>query len=276
MPFTAILPTFSLVITCRMSRITELNLDEIKASDLLDGFDFQAYNEGDRERWKILLDGVLTAQNGVACQSYTKGMAALGENFSDLPNLEELNHKLEAQTGWKVMAVNGILPCEDFYKLLSKKIFPSATFVRDWHTQAFTGYPDLFHDVVGHLPLFFDPSFSEFVSTSSDIIYQILRKTPNGSAEKERLIQNFSRYGWFTWETGLLIENGVAKAYGGAILSSSGETENLKTQGYDKFNLQDVFNQSYTDKTFSCRYFAIESYKDLFASLETIKTQYNV
>jgi len=259
-----------------MSRITDLDIDKIKDSDLLKGFDFNAYDEGDRERWKALLDGVQDAQKGVACDSYIKGMAALGENFSELPNLDELNHKLEQQTGWRVMAVNGLLPCEDFYKLLSKKIFPSATFVRDWHAQAFTGYPDIFHDVVGHLPLFFDPKFSDFVSKSSGVIYQILKNTPNGSAEKERLIQSFSRYGWFTWEAGLIKENGIARAYGGAILSSSGETANLKVRGYDDFNLEEVFNQSYTDKEFSCRYFVINSYDDLFASLEAIKNQHGI
>ncbi len=259
-----------------MSRITDLNIDDIKDSELLKGFDYSNYDKGDRERWKILLEGVTKAQDGVSCKSYTKGMAALGENFSDIPNLEELNYKLERQTGWKVMAVNGILPCEDFYKLLSKKIFPSATFVRDWHSQSFTGYPDLFHDVVGHLPLFFDAEFSHFVANSSETIYKILKQTPNGTAEKEQLLQNFSRYGWFTWETGILIENGEAKAYGGAILSSSGETENLKSRGYDKFDLQEVFNQDYTDKEFSCRYFSIDSYDDLFASLDTIKSQYNI
>ena len=173
------------------------------------------------------------------------------------------------------MAVNGLLPCEDFYKLLSRKIFPSATFVRDWHSQAFTGYPDIFHDVVGHLPLFFDKKFSDFVSKSSALIYNILVQTPAG-AEKEKMIQNFSRYGWFTWEAGLIMEQGSAKAYGGAILSSSGETANLKERGYDKFDLQEVFNQAYTDKEFSVRYFVIDSYDDLFASLEQIKNQYGV
>ena len=259
-----------------MSRITDLNIDEIKDSDLLKGFDFDNYDEGDRERWKALLGGVLEAQNGVACASYAKGMVILGDQFSELPNLKELNGMLERHTGWRVMAVNGLLPCEDFYKLLSRKIFPSATFVRDWHSQAFTGYPDIFHDVVGHLPLFFDSKFSDFVSKSSAVIYNILRNTPDGSSEKEKLIQSFSRYGWFTWEAGLIKESGEAKAYGGAILSSSGETENLKQRGYDSFDLLEVFNQPYTDKEFSARYFIIDSYDVLFASLEAIKTQHGV
>lgn len=121
-----------------MSRITNLNVDLIKDSDLLKGFDFTSYDDGDRERWKVLIEGVLETQKGICCTSYESGMSVLGENFSDLPNLEDLNNKLERLTGWKVMAVNGLLPCEDFYKLLSRKIFPSATFVRDWHSQTFT------------------------------------------------------------------------------------------------------------------------------------------
>ena len=105
---------------------------------------------------------------------------------------------------------------------------------------------------------------------------EILKNTPDGSAEKEILIQNFSRYGWFTWEAGLIREDNKVRAYGGAILSSSGETENLKQRGFDEFDLTEVFNQPYTDKEYSCRYFAINSYDDLFASLEAIKTKYGI
>lgn len=258
-----------------MSRITNLNVDQIKDSDLLKGFDFSSYDDGDRERWKVLIEGVLETQKGICCTSYESGMSVLGENFSDLPNLEDLNNKLERLTGWKVMAVNGLLPCEDFYKLLSRKIFPSATFVRDWHAQTFTGYPDLFHDVVGHIPLFFDPEFSNFLQKSSGLIYKILKATPNGSAIKERMIQNFSRYGWFTWEAGMIYENGWPKAYGGAILSSSGETEHVQTSGITDFNLLEVFNTPYTDKEYSSKYFIVDSYQELYNTLELIKTVYH-
>ena len=259
-----------------MSRITNLNIDEIKESELLKGFDFSTYNEGDRERWKVLIEGVKEAQQGIACSSYSRGMQVLGENFSDLPNLGELNDKLEEQTGWRVMAVNGLLPCEDFYKLLSRKIFPSATFVRDWHAQTFTGYPDLFHDVVGHIPLFFDKEFSNFLQKSSGLIYKILKRAPNGSAIKERMIQNFSRYGWFTWEAGMINENGWPKAYGGAILSSSGETEHVQKEGITDFNLLEVFNTPYTDKEYSSKYFIVDSYKELYQTLDLIRTVYDV
>ena len=259
-----------------MSRITNLKIEEIKTSDLLNGFDFNKYNEGDRERWQTLIEGVRKAQSGIACSSYDKGMSLFGENFSDLPDLNELNHKLERHTGWKIMPVNGLLPCEDFYKLLSRKIFPSATFVRDWHSQTFTGYPDLFHDAVGHFPLFFEDEFSNFLQKSAALIYKILRKTPNGSAIKERMIQNFSRFGWFTWEAGMIKEDGWPKAYGGAILSSSGEARNVQQRGITDFNLLEIFNTPYTDKEFSVKYFMIDSYKDLFDSLELIKTVYDV
>lgn len=259
-----------------MSIITEMNIDDIKESELLKGFDFTNYEEGDHERWQALISGVRKAQGGIACSSYQKGMNLLGENFNDLPNLEELNHKLEQHTQWKVMPVNGLLPCEDFYQLLSKKIFPSATFVRDWHAQAFTGYPDIFHDVVGHLPLFFDNEFSNFLQRSSALIYRILKSAPNDSAIKERMIQNFSRYGWFTWEAGMINENGWPKAYGGAILSSSGETAHVVERGITPFNLLEVFNTPYTDKEYSVKYFIIDSYKDLYDTLELIKTVYDV
>lgn len=257
-----------------MSRITEMHIDDIKGSDLLKGFDFNNYSEEDHERWMKLMANVKASQKGIACSSYVIGMEKLGENFSDLPNLEDLNKKLEMITGWTVMPVNGLLPCEDFYRLLSRGVFPSATFVRDWHAQAFTGYPDIFHDVVGHLPLFFDKDFSQFLQRSSGLIYDILSKTPDGSAIKERMIQNFSRYGWFTWEAGMIREDGWPKAYGGAILSSSGEIEHVQQRGITKFDLLEVFNTPYTDKEYSSKYFVIDSYQDLYDTLELIKAVY--
>ena len=81
-----------------------------------------------------MLNAVRDAQEGVACSSYKKGMSILSNSFIDIPDLKELNYKMESHTGWKIMPVDGILGCEDFYKLLSKKIFPSATLVRDWHS----------------------------------------------------------------------------------------------------------------------------------------------
>lgn len=259
-----------------MSTITSINIDEIKESGLLKGFDYKSYSEEDQKRWDVLIEGVQEVQGDIACTSYKKGMEILGQNFTDIPNLNDLNNKLEKLTGWKVMAVNGLLPCEDFYKLLSHKIFPSATFVRDWHSQNFTGYPDLFHDVVGHIPLFFDKEFSNFLQKSSALIYRILKNVPNGSSIKEKMIQNFSRYGWFTWEAGMINEDGWPKAYGGAILSSSGETEHVQKRGISDFDLLEVFNTPYTDKEYSSKYFIVDSYADLYQTLELIKTVYDV
>ena len=256
-----------------MSKI--INIEDLTTNELLSGFSEKSYSHEDHDRWKMMLNAVRDAQEGVACSSYKKGMSILSNSFTDIPDLKELNYKMESHTGWKIMPVDGILGCEDFYKLLSRKIFPSATLVRDWHSTSFTGYPDLFHDTVGHLPLFFDPTFADFVAKSSEVIHQILINTPTG-AEKEKAIQNFTRYGWFTWEAGVIKENGKGRAYGGAILSSAGETINLKERGYDEFNLQEVFNQDFTDQNFSCRYFVIDSYEDLFASLDSIKSIYHL
>src|SRR3546814_10068719 len=64
-------------------------------------------------------------------------------------------------TGWRVVAVPGLVPDEVFFDHLANRRFVSGNFIRSPDQLDYLEEPDVFHDVFGHVPLLADPVFAE-------------------------------------------------------------------------------------------------------------------
>jgi phenylalanine-4-hydroxylase len=148
-----------------------------------------------------------------ACNEFLRGLELL-DFASKVPQHFEISEVLRAQTGWSVAPVPEIIPAEEFFTLLSKKQFPSANFIRVPEEVDYLKEPDIFHEIYGHCPLLTNQAYADYMQE-----YGRLALTVKGK-ERMRLFRLF----WFTIEFGLLKENGLYRAYGGGILSSSKET----------------------------------------------------
>jgi phenylalanine-4-hydroxylase len=183
------------------------------ASKPVDSKGYAHYTQTEEDTWKFLVQRQNELVQKRACKEFLRGVKLL--NFEDkIPQHFEITSILEKHTGWGVEPVPAIIPAEDFFKLLARKRFPSANFIRLPEEIDYLEEPDIFHEIYGHCPLLTNQNYADYMQE-----YGKLALTVKGK-ERMRLFRLF----WFTIEFGLLKENNEFRAYGGGILSSKNET----------------------------------------------------
>src|SRR5580700_3286172 len=88
-----------------------------------------------------------------ACPEYIQGVKDLDLPTDRVPQLKEVSASLDKHTGWGVAAVPALISFNRFFKLLSEKKFPAATFIRRREHMDYLQEPDIFHEIFGHCPL---------------------------------------------------------------------------------------------------------------------------
>lgn len=211
------------------------------------GSEIQApvYTTKEQGIWQFLIQRQLEVLPGRACQEYMTGLKQLQLPTTRIPALSELSDTLYAATRWRVARTPGLLHEEDFFKLLSERVFPSTDYIREDHELDYTPAPDIFHDVFGHMPMITDPDFADY--------YQMYGMASlHAQGENRRKLERFH---WFTVEFGLLYENQLPRIYGNGIVSSYQETfnalgdeverrafdpEGMAAQDYEVWHLQPI------------------------------------
>src|SRR5690606_31885512 len=82
---------------------------------------------------------------------------------SAVPEFDALSQALYAATGWTIEVVPGLIPVEDFFRLLAQRRFPSSTWLRKIEQLDYLEEPDMFHDIFGHIPLLFNSRYANFM-----------------------------------------------------------------------------------------------------------------
>jgi phenylalanine-4-hydroxylase len=179
-----------------------------------------------------------------------------------IPNLDKVSHKLQAATGWRLVAVPGFIPDAAFFAHLAQRQFPVTIWLRKPEEIDYLVEPDIFHDFFGHVPLLFDPVFADFLQ---------LYGVKGQEAERLGMTQYLARLYWYTVEFGLIREGGRNKAFGAGILSSFTETSfSIDDPSPNRigFDLERVMNTAYRIDDFQETYFVLDSFGELFAALQ--------
>lgn len=149
----------------------------------------------------------------------------------------------------------GLLSSRDFLNGLAFRVFHSTQYIRHHSKPLYTPEPDICHELLGHVPLFADPAFSEF---SQEIGLQSI-----GASDDE--IKRLASVYWFTVEFGLCREDGAIKAYGAGLLSSFGELEYCITSSECErvaFDPWDAAETPYPITQYQPKYFVAGSFEE--------------
>ena len=209
--------------------------------------------------WDTLFARQKTLLHGRSVQAFDQAVEILELSRPGIPDFEELNQKLGERTGWKVVAVPGLVPDEVFFEHLANRRFPAGNFIRKANQLDYLEEPDVFHDVFGHVPLLAQPAVADFMQ---ELGFLGLKAMEIGH------LTRVARLYWYTVEFGLALENGEPRIYGAGILSSFGEShyslESAKPHRLT-FDLKRVLRTRYRTDAFQPTYFVINRFEDVLS-----------
>lgn len=207
--------------------------------------------------WNTLFARQRTLLHGKVVRALEEGLDILNLSSPGVPNFDELNEKLGARTGWKIVAVPSVIPDDIFFEHLANRRFPAGNFMRTAKQMDYLGEPDVFHDVFGHVPLLAQPAVADFMVELGNLG---LKAVELGEVERA------ARLYWYTIECGLAREEGRTKIYGAGIVSSFAETHySLESPRPHrlKFDLKRVLRTRYRPDDFQNCYFVIDRFEDV-------------
>lgn len=140
-----------------------------------------------------------------------------------IPQLSEVNDRLEPKTGFRFHGVSGLVDVETFFGGLGNRRFMSTQFIRHPKNPGYTEEPDVVHEVKGHGTQLADLAFAELHRLAGSALVQ---------AKDMRTRQAIANIWWFSGEFGVLTPSSKettsgSRAYGAGLLSSVEELDSF-------------------------------------------------
>lgn len=229
---------------------------------------FDAYTDSDHAVWRTLFERQSKLLPGRAAPEFVEGLKALGVAADGIPDFEALSDILEAATGWRIVAVAGLVPDDVFFRHLTNRRFPVTNWIRKPEQLDYLQEPDVFHDCFGHVPMLFNPVFADYMAAYG-----------RGGMKALNLgaLKLLARLYWYTVEFGLIRTDAGLRIYGAGIVSSRGETTfSLEDETPNRlaFDLLRIMRTDYIIDHYQQTYFVIDSYDQLFDATRPDFTPY--
>lgn len=240
---------------------------------------YAAYTAQDHDTYRRLYTRQSALLPGLACSAFIEALPSLGASGA-IPRFEDINERLFKATGWQLVGVPGLIPEVPFFTLLANRKFPVTDWIRTPAEFDYIVEPDIFHDLFGHVPLLFDPSYADHIQAygKGALKAHALEHGLNGPAPIPGAVEMLSRLYWYTIEFGLMRDKkggNEVRAYGAGILSSPGElvwsvqsTEPQRIPLRDNADLLRCMSSTYKIDTFQQQYFVIDSFEALLRLTE--------
>ena len=220
-----------------------------------------SFTAEDHSVWDLLFERQVELLGTRVVSPFLDGIDLLKLSHPGIPDLEELNGILEPRTGWRTVAVPGLVPDDIFFAMLSERVFPIGNFIRTREQIDYLEEPDCFHDLFGHIPMLAHHDFAEMVEHVGR-----LGTAAIAAGEGHRV----ARIYWHSVEFGLAEERGELKILGAGLASSFGEAHfSLESEEVQRlpFEAQRAVHTPYRSDAFQPRYLVSKSLEGTIAEV---------
>ena len=214
---------------------------------------WDSFTDEDHAVWDLLFARQVDLLGTRVVSAFFDGIDLLKLSHPGVPDVDGLNRILGPRTGWRTVAVPGLVPDDIFFAMLSERVFPVGNFIRRREQLDYLEAPDCFHDMFGHIPMLAHHDFAEMVE-------HVGRLGTAAIAAGEG--HHVARIYWHSVEFGLAEERGQLKILGAGLASSFGEAHfSLESRGIERlpFSVERAVNTPYKHDAFQPRYLVSES-----------------
>ena len=221
------------------------------------------YTDDEHRVWQTIWKALRPAHQQYACSQYLEALQRM--NFADdrIPQLREVNEKVQAISGFRLEPVAGLVQPRVFLEDLADGVFLCTQYIRHHSTPLYTPEPDVVHEIVGHGVTLACPELAEL----NRLFGQAVKRASSADA-----LETLSRVYWFTIEFGVLREDGQLKAFGTGLLSSAGELEEMHEAELRALDILAITRQNYDPTHFQPVLFCAESFAAMHEQLRAYLT----
>jgi len=222
---------------------------------------WEDFTAEDHAVWDLLFARQVDLLGTRVVSPFLDGIDLLKLSHPGVPDVEGLNAILTPRTGWRTVAVPGLVPDEIFFAMLSERVFPVGNFIRTRDQLDYLEAPDCFHDMLGHIPMLAHHDFAEMAAHVGR-----LGSAAIAAGEGHRA----ARLYWHSVEFGLAKEHGGLKILGAGLASSFGEAHfSLESDKVERlpFSVERAINTPYKHDAFQPRYLVSASLDETIAEV---------
>lgn len=202
--------------------------------------------------WQSLVPELHAMHARYAASFIWKGAQLLNINLNSIPQLVDLGQSLRRATGFSTIAAEGLLPGKGYFEYWAMGIMPCTQFLRHGSNPQYTPEPDIFHDVIGHVPPLLNEKYAEIIRLfgfASTLI------------RSEEELVNLVKLYWFTIEFGLLEERDSVSILGAGILSSTVEIKHVVDNPaiWKPYSVEEILSMELDTMHVQSSYFVVPS-----------------
>jgi len=224
------------------------------------------YSEVEHDVWRIVSRELASKHHRYATRSYLEGVEALALPRDHIPQLGDVTARLAPITGFTYEPIAGLAPLRAFYGSFDHNVFFSTQYIRHHSSPLYTPEPDIVHEVLGHANQLADPAVARLYRLVGAAVQRV---------ETDEALRLLSRVFWFTFEFGVVEEDGELKTYGAGILSSYGELDAFRDASVRPLDFAEMAQVEYDITKYQPVLFRARSMDEVHESLESFLTTFS-